>query len=441
MVHLDKRWIMACQRRARRSERQPHPLFRCATNGTPRVRCARRPACRLNARPRACAARPGDPSAPGRTRGSASSREWSRGAAQAGLRHHPPRRARRGRRAGEHDRLWHAVPRRRAPEGNSRRSREWKIRRSTQAVPDHGDVPVAATAAHVYTECARIWNSDPHRSDYARAAGLPGIILHGTATLALSIQHLLKDFENTTVASALPLRRHGPHAEHALGAGSRKTRDCVRDAQREQRDGHRARLDRLNSAEVPHVAQYQNRRHPGPGFERAGVLERMIRAGVDVVRLALHGTADDHLKRATLVKEISAKVGRTVAIMCDLQGPKIRIGKFRDGKTTLEKASAYARCRCRDGRRPARRPRLQGAAARRRARRAAPARRRQDRARGHRRARRRGAYRGGTAACCPTTRASTARRRPHRAGAHREGHGGHQDRGEAAGRTSSRCLS
>jgi acyl dehydratase len=48
-------------------------------------------------------------------------------------------------------------------------------------------IPLAATAAHVYTECARIWN--PIHSDAAVAAraGLPGIILHGTATLALAV--------------------------------------------------------------------------------------------------------------------------------------------------------------------------------------------------------------------------------------------------------------
>lgn len=65
----------------------------------------------------------------------------------------------------------------------------------------------------------------------------------------------------------------------------------------------------------------------GPASSEPAVLERMIRAGVDVVRLNFsHGSAEDHLKRATLVKELSAKAGRTVAIMCDLQGPKIRVG-------------------------------------------------------------------------------------------------------------------
>jgi acyl dehydratase len=55
-----------------------------------------------------------------------------------------------------------------------------------------GDVAVAATAAHVYTECARIWNPIHTDVAYARAAGLPGIILHGTATLALSVSRALR---------------------------------------------------------------------------------------------------------------------------------------------------------------------------------------------------------------------------------------------------------
>src|SRR5512132_204421 len=80
----------------------------------------------------------------------------------------------------------------------------------------------------------------------------------------------------------------------------------------------------------------------GPASSDPAVLERMVRSGVDVVRLNFsHGTADDHLARATLVKEISRKTGRTVGIMCDLQGPKIRVGKFKDGKVNLEKGQNF----------------------------------------------------------------------------------------------------
>ena len=58
-----------------------------------------------------------------------------------------------------------------------------------------GILQVPATAAHVYTECARIWNPIHTDIAYARAAGLPTIILHGTATLAFSISLILRTFE------------------------------------------------------------------------------------------------------------------------------------------------------------------------------------------------------------------------------------------------------
>ncbi|MBK8063513.1 MAG: pyruvate kinase [Betaproteobacteria bacterium] len=80
----------------------------------------------------------------------------------------------------------------------------------------------------------------------------------------------------------------------------------------------------------------------GPASSDPETLEKMILAGVDVVRLNFsHGTAQDHQARAELVKQVGRKVGRTVGIMCDLQGPKIRVGKFKDGKVTLEKGQAF----------------------------------------------------------------------------------------------------
>jgi pyruvate kinase len=80
----------------------------------------------------------------------------------------------------------------------------------------------------------------------------------------------------------------------------------------------------------------------GPASSDPAILERMVRAGVDVVRLNFsHGTSEDHLARAKLVKEIASKLGRTVAIMCDLQGPKIRVGKFKEGKIFLEKGQRF----------------------------------------------------------------------------------------------------
>ena len=80
----------------------------------------------------------------------------------------------------------------------------------------------------------------------------------------------------------------------------------------------------------------------GPASSSPEVLERMIRAGVDVVRLNFsHGTAQDHIDRAKLVREVAARAGKEVAIMADLQGPKIRVGKFEGGKTMLEAGQKF----------------------------------------------------------------------------------------------------
>jgi len=74
----------------------------------------------------------------------------------------------------------------------------------------------------------------------------------------------------------------------------------------------------------------------GPSSSDATVLRRMVEAGVDLVRLNFsHGTAEDHQTRVTLLREITRDSGRTVGIMADLQGPKIRIGKFEQGKVEL----------------------------------------------------------------------------------------------------------
>jgi len=74
----------------------------------------------------------------------------------------------------------------------------------------------------------------------------------------------------------------------------------------------------------------------GPASSSREVLERMIAAGVDVVRLNFsHGTAEDHIQRANLVREIANELRRPIGVLCDMQGPKIRIGKFENGKITL----------------------------------------------------------------------------------------------------------
>ena len=80
----------------------------------------------------------------------------------------------------------------------------------------------------------------------------------------------------------------------------------------------------------------------GPASSDARVLSRMIDAGLDVVRMNFsHGTAAEHRKRVDLVRALARKAGRAVGVLVDLQGPKIRIGKFKDGRITLAAADKF----------------------------------------------------------------------------------------------------
>jgi pyruvate kinase len=80
----------------------------------------------------------------------------------------------------------------------------------------------------------------------------------------------------------------------------------------------------------------------GPASSDPDVLERLLRAGVDVVRLNFsHGKAQDHIDRANLVRAVADKVGKPIALMADLQGPKIRVGKFAEGKVMLAPGAAF----------------------------------------------------------------------------------------------------
>ncbi|HEY8099904.1 MAG TPA: pyruvate kinase [Burkholderiaceae bacterium] len=80
----------------------------------------------------------------------------------------------------------------------------------------------------------------------------------------------------------------------------------------------------------------------GPASSNLETLSEMIRAGVNVVRLNFsHGEAQDHIDRAALVRQAAAACGREIAIMADLQGPKIRIGKFEYGKIILESGNPF----------------------------------------------------------------------------------------------------
>jgi len=71
----------------------------------------------------------------------------------------------------------------------------------------------------------------------------------------------------------------------------------------------------------------------GPGSSTESVIRVLIVAGVNVFRLNFsHGNAQEHTKRAELIRSIRLSLHTPVGILCDMQGPKIRIGSFIDDK-------------------------------------------------------------------------------------------------------------
>jgi pyruvate kinase len=80
----------------------------------------------------------------------------------------------------------------------------------------------------------------------------------------------------------------------------------------------------------------------GPASDDPQVLEDMVRAGVDVVRVNFsHGTVADHERRVDLVRDAARQAGRYVGVLGDLQGPKIRVDRFVDGKVLLKEGAEF----------------------------------------------------------------------------------------------------
>lgn len=80
----------------------------------------------------------------------------------------------------------------------------------------------------------------------------------------------------------------------------------------------------------------------GPATSSADVLRRLIEAGATTLRLNFsHGTHEDHQRNIRLIRQISFELNQPVGILQDLQGPKIRLGKFENGPITLAKGDPY----------------------------------------------------------------------------------------------------
>lgn len=80
----------------------------------------------------------------------------------------------------------------------------------------------------------------------------------------------------------------------------------------------------------------------GPATDAPSALEAVMSAGVDIVRLNFsHGTHDEHVARFNAVRQLADKMNKPVAVLADLQGPKVRISGFKDGAIELEEGQSF----------------------------------------------------------------------------------------------------
>ncbi|QOT76300.1 pyruvate kinase [Cupriavidus basilensis] len=80
----------------------------------------------------------------------------------------------------------------------------------------------------------------------------------------------------------------------------------------------------------------------GPASTDIEVIRQLFEAGADVFRLNFsHGSHDDHKRRYDAVRQVEAETGRPIAVLADLQGPKLRIGTFAAGKVAVKAGDAF----------------------------------------------------------------------------------------------------
>lgn len=80
----------------------------------------------------------------------------------------------------------------------------------------------------------------------------------------------------------------------------------------------------------------------GPASSSAEVIERLFRAGADVFRLNFsHGSHADHAERIAIIRALEQKVDRPIGILADVQGPKLRVGKFQGGRVQLQTGQKF----------------------------------------------------------------------------------------------------
>lgn len=80
----------------------------------------------------------------------------------------------------------------------------------------------------------------------------------------------------------------------------------------------------------------------GPSCSSPEMIEKLFQAGVNVFRLNFsHGSHEDHEKRLQIIRDLEAREGKPIGVMMDLQGPKLRVGRFSDGSVFLNEGQCF----------------------------------------------------------------------------------------------------
>src|ERR1700743_1960878 len=80
----------------------------------------------------------------------------------------------------------------------------------------------------------------------------------------------------------------------------------------------------------------------GPASSSPEMLARLFQASADVFRLNFsHGTHEDHAARFAMIRELEEKFDRPIGILADVQGPKLRVGRFGGGRVHLQTGQRF----------------------------------------------------------------------------------------------------
>ena len=80
----------------------------------------------------------------------------------------------------------------------------------------------------------------------------------------------------------------------------------------------------------------------GPASSTPEMLARLFRGGADVFRLNFsHGAHEDHAARIAMIRALENEVGRPIGILADVQGPKLRVGRFQAGRVALQTGQPF----------------------------------------------------------------------------------------------------